>query len=83
MCQSIARLTIPSPAKPPRNFFEKANFPIPGHKGIAKPQPLGQVNCPKTPPLGQLFSKIQQKTTKHETEIMKNSTEMLICLKIL
>ena len=44
----------------------------------------GAENRAKTTPLGQLYSKIQQeKPTKHETEIMKNSTELLICLEIL
>ena len=60
------------------NFFERANSPRPGHKERAKPQSLGQKNRAKMSPPGQSFSKIQQKTTKHETEIMQNSTEMLI-----
>ena len=36
----------------------------------------------KPHPWSNYFEKIQQKT-KHETDIMKNSTEMLICLEIL
>ena len=52
-------------------------------KQVTKPRPLERKNRAKTPPPGQLFSKIQHKNTRHETEIMKNSTEMLICLEIL
>ena len=44
----------------------------PVHKESAKPRPLGQKNRAKTPPPGKLFSKIQQKNRKHETEIMRN-----------
>ena len=66
------------PDHPPGNFFETLNSPHPGQKESAKPRPLGQKNRAKTPPPGRLFSKIQQKETKHETEIMKNSTEMLM-----
>ena len=75
--QSIPSLTIP-PGKPAGNLCERANSPPPGHKESAKPRPLGQKNHAKTPRPGQLFCK---KSTKHETEIMKNSTEVLICLK--
>ena len=64
MYQSIPSLTIPPP-QTPGNFFERANaplpLPLPGHKESAKPRPLGQKNHAKTPPPGQLFSKIQQK----------------------
>ena len=74
MYQSIPSLTIP-PGKP------KANFPQ--RKKVRNSDPWGRKIAPKTPPLGQLLSKIQQKDTKHEIEIMKNSTEMLICLEIL
>ena len=86
MYQSIPSLTIPPPppGKPSGNFFERANSPLPGHEESAKHQPLGQKNCAKKQPPGQLFSKIQKKTKKNfETEVMKNSNEMLICLKIL
>ena len=75
--QSIPSLTTP------RATFERANSPPPGHKEGAKPLSLGQKNRARTQPWGQLFSKFQQKNTKHETEIMKNGTEMLICLEIL
>ena len=78
MYQSIPSLTIP------REFFEKANSPPPlGHEGSAKPQFWGRKIVLKPPPRGQLFSKIQQRNTKHEIEIMKNSTETLMCLEIL
>ena len=72
------------PRQTPGEFFWKGEFSTPwhGHKESAKARPLGQKNCAKTPPPGQLFSKIQKKT-KHGTEIMKNSTEMLICLETL
>ena len=75
--------SIPShpPVQTPGEFFPKGKFPTPGHKERAKSRPLGQ-NRAKTPHSGQLFSKIEQKGTKHETEIMKNSTEMLISLEI-
>ena len=73
----------PLPGQTPRKFFERANSPPPGHKESAKPLSLGQKNRARTQPWGQLFSKFQQNNTKHETEIMKNSTEMLICLEIL
>ena len=82
MYQSIPSLTIPLDNSP-GNFFEGANFSPLGHRESEKPRPLGQKNRSKAPPPGQLFSKIQQKNTKYEIEIMKNSTEMLICLEIL
>ena len=55
-------------------------LPTPGHKESAKPRPLGQKSHAKTPPRAKSSTK---KHTKHETVIMKNSTEMLICLEIL
>ena len=82
MYQSIPSLTIP-PQAYPQGIFWKGEFPTPRHKEIAKPRPLGQIIRAETPPLGQLFSNIQQKNMKHETEIMKNSTEMQINLEIL
>ena len=68
-----------------RGIFLKGRIPPPppGNRESAKPRLLGKRNSAKAPPPGQLFSKIQQKPTKHETEIKKNSTEMLICLEIL
>ena len=77
MCQSIPSLTIPT-----GNFLTE-QIPHPLAQKSAKPRPLGQKIRAKTPPTGQLFSKIQQKNTKHKIEIMKNSTEMLLCLEIL
>ena len=58
-------------------FLKKRNSPPPGHKN-AKPRPLGRKIVLKPTP-GRLFLKVQQ---KHKTEVMKNSTEMLICLEI-
>ena len=52
--------------KPQGHFYERANSPTPAHKESVKLRPLRQKNRAKTPPPGQLFSKIQQKTTKHE-----------------
>ena len=45
---------------------------------MLNPDPLGEKDRAKTPLQGQLFSKIQQTNTKHEIEIVKNGTEMLI-----
>ena len=78
MYQSIPTLTIL-----PGKFFERANFPSPGHKKV-RPRPMGQKNRTENPPRSNYFQKSSKKPTKHETEIMKNhSTEMLICLEIL
>ena len=63
--------------------FERVNSPPPRHKESMEPRPMGQKNRAKTPLPGQLFSKIQQRNTTHEIEIVKNSTETLICLEIL
>ena len=79
--QSIPSLAIP--LDHPRGIFERANSLPSGTGKVVKTRPLGQKNSAKAPPLGQLFSKIHQKNTKHETEIKKNSTEKLICLEIL
>ena len=79
MYQSIPILTIP-PGKPLAIFFLKGEFPPLGHKESTKHRTLGQKNCAKTPPPGQLFSNIQQ-NNMNETEIIENSTKMLICLK--
>ena len=67
----------PPPGKPSWNVFDRAQ------RKCETPTPGAEKNCAETPPQGQLFSKIQQKLTKHDTEIMKNSTEMLIRLEIL
>ena len=79
MYQSIPSLTIP-PGKTLAIFFERANPPPLGHKESAKLRTLGKKTRAKTPPPGQLFSNIQQ-NNMNETEIMENSTKMLICLK--
>ena len=75
MYQSIPSLTIPR-GKVPRNLFERANSSPPEHKESAKPRPVGQKNRTKTPPPGQLFSKIQQKSKTRDRNY-ENSTEML------
>ena len=81
MYQSIPSLTIPQ-GKPLENCLERANSPPPEYKEIAKSRSLGQKNCAKTPPPGQLFKKNSAKNnTKHEIKFMENSTEMLICLE--
>ena len=59
-------------------FFEKENSPSLGHKESAKARPLGQKNSAKPHPGEIIF-----KNTEHETKIIKNSTEMLLCLEIL
>ena len=84
MCQSIPSLTI-HPRTNPREFFERANAPSPGHKESAKPGPLEHKNRAKALllPRGNYFKKSNNKKAKHERKIMKNSIEMLICLEIL
>ena len=64
MYQSNPSLTILSHSNP-RGIFRNGEFATPGHKESAKPRPLGQKNRAETPPLGQLFSKIQQKITQN------------------
>ena len=61
-------------------MFLKGESPPLGHKESAKHSTLGQKNRAKTPLPGQLLSNIQQ-NNMNETEIMENSTKMLICLK--
>ena len=78
-----SKLDHPPGQTPGADFYERANSQPLGHKESAKPQPLEQKNRAKTLPPWHSFSKVQQKNTKHETEIVKNSTEMLICLEIL
>ena len=73
----------PPPGQTPGKFFERANSPSPGHKESAKPLSLGQKNRARTQPWGNYFQNSSKKNTKHETEIIKNSTEVLICLEIL
>ena len=75
MYQSIPSLTTPHSGKPPGNFL-KGRIPHPGHKGSAKPRPLGQKTRAKNPPRGQLFKKKKNRNCE-------NSTGMLTCLEIL
>ena len=75
--QSIPSLTILWAN--PRGVRLKERIPPPPE--VSNLDPWAE-NSAKAPPPGQLFSKIQQKTTTHETEIKKNSTEILICLEI-
>ena len=72
------------PDYPPGNFLKgRIRHPL-GMKKVRNPDPWGRKIVAKIPPPGQLFSKIQTKRkTKHETEMMKNSTVMLKRLEIL
>ena len=71
------------PGQPNGEFFKRANSHPSGYKESVKPRPLAQKDCAKTlHPWGNYFQKFS-KNTKHEIEIMKNSTEMLTCLEIL
>ena len=79
MHQSIPGLTIP----PPWNFLKGRIPHPPRQKESTKPRPMGQKNHTETPPRAIFFKNPAKKNTKHEIEIMKNSTEMLICLEIL
>ena len=82
MYHSIPSLTIP-PGQTPGEFL-KGRIPHPQAQRKCETPTLGQKNRAKTPPTGQLFSKpSKRKTTKHETEVSKNSTGTLICLEIL
>ena len=78
MYQSIPSLTTPQ-AKPLGNVFERRMPHPPGTKKVQNPDPWGRKIVLKPHPWSNYF----QKNTKHETEIVKNSTEMLICLEIL
>ena len=82
MYQSIASLTSPR-ANSLRIFLKGRMLHPPWAEKVRNPDSWGKKIVLNAPPQGQLFSNIQQKETKHETEIMKNSTEMLICLEIL
>ena len=78
MYQSIPSLTIPPPRANPWGIFLKGESPPLGHKESAKPRSLGQKNRAKTP--GAIIFKYPAKKTMNETEIMENSTKMLIYL---
>ena len=77
MCQSIPNLTIP-----PGIFLKERINHSPGKKKVRKLDPWGRKIVLKPHPRGNYFKKFSKKT-KHGTEIMKNSTEMLICSEIL
>ena len=81
MYQSILSLT--TPWANPLEILLKWRIPHSRAQKSAKPQPMRQINRAKIPPPGQLFLKMQQNPIKPEKEIVKNSTQMLICLEIL
>ena len=73
------------PGQNPGEFFERANSPPRGTMKVWNPNSWGRkiVLKYKPHPRGNDFQNFSKKSTKHETEIKKNSTEMLICLEIL
>ena len=82
MYQSIASLNNPPPG--PGEFFWEDEFPTPQAQGKLKtPTPWGRIIVPTPHIWGNYFQKSKKRPTKHETEIKKNSTEMLILLEIL
>ena len=65
-------------------FFLKGPIPdLPGTKKVRNPYPAWGRKIEQTPPPGATIFKTPAKNTKYETEVMKNSTEMLICVEIL
>ena len=56
------------PGQTPEDFF-KGRIPPPLSTKSAKLRPPEQKNCAEIPPLGNYL--IQQRNTKHETEIVK------------
>ena len=81
MYQSIPSLTI-LPGKPLGNLFERVNPHPSGTKKVRNSEPWGRKIVLKPHPRINYFeisSKKQQ--NMNETEIMENSTKMLICLK--
>ena len=82
MYQSTPILTTPPPANPRRIFLKERIPHSLGTKKVRNHDPWGRKNALKPRPRGIIF-KNPAKKTKHETEVMKNSTEMLICLEIL
>ena len=78
MYQSVPSLTIP-----PGNFLEE-RIPHPqAQRKCENPTPGAEKSC-QNPTLAAIIIKnTAKKNTKHETKIMKNSTEMLTCLEIL
>ena len=78
MYQSIPSLTIPREKS--GEFFERVNSPrSQGTKKVRNPDPRGRKIVLKPHPGARIF-KNTAKNTKHETEIIKNIAEMLICL---
>ena len=75
----------PPPEQTPGNFFERVNSPSLVHKENAKPWPLGQKNCAKTP--GQLFPKKSSKRTQNRRQKLWKKKQYWnakqICLEIL
>ena len=68
----------------PQGMFLKGRIPhSTGTKEVQNSDPWGRKIVLKPHPRGNYFQNFSKKTTKHETEVMKNSTEMLICLEIL
>ena len=81
MYQSISSLTIPRAN--PGDFFERANSPPPwAQRKCETPTPVAEKSCQEPHPGATIFKNLA-KNTKHEIEIMKNSTEILIYLEIL
>ena len=78
----ILSLTSPPPPRRPLGTFWNGEFSIPRAQKGGNPDPLDREIVLKPHPQGNYFKKSSKKS-KHETEIMKNSTEMLICLDIL
>ena len=60
------------PGKSPGNFFERANSSPTRHKKLRNPDPWSRKIVLKPTPGVIIFKSPGNKTTKHETEIMKN-----------
>ena len=74
-CQQIMYQSIPSLIillGKPRGIFWQGEFPTPGHKESANPDPWGRKIVLKPHPRGNYFQKSSKKPTEHEKEIMKN-----------
>ena len=81
MYQSIPSLTI-LPGKTPGIFLNQRN-PIPGaQRKVRNPDPRGKKVLLRPHPQA-IMLKNPANTIKHKTKVVKSSTEMLICLKIL
>ena len=63
---------------------DRGDSPTPqAQRKFETPTPGAEKLCQSSTPRAIIFKIQQKKNTKHETEIMKNSTEMLICSEIL